>query len=190
MSAGATNLGVVRILADVGAAFLALLLAATVLHKALRWKSALAATRALTDTSDGLSATLLAMALLAEACAALLLADSLLNPAARASGALAAAVIWVGYSGFMLRALVQQRNDIDCGCSFGAGHVPLGHYQLARNTTLIALAAFLASTSVSAPAYSAPAFAPSLLAASMLLVAYAALDQVMALRPLRAGALQ
>ncbi len=106
-------------------------------------------------------------------------------PEFRAAGGLLAALIWSGYLLLISAAIVRGRRDVDCGCSFGGAHAPLGAYQVARNLCLIAAAAAVAA--VPAAGVTAPATAQQVLAACALLALYAALDQVMATSAPRAG---
>jgi hypothetical protein len=107
-------------------------------------------------------------------------------PAYRAAGGALAALIWGGYLFLILRAIVQGRREVDCGCSFGAAPGPLGMYQVLRNAGLtvmgVSVTAFSAAT-----AGDAGFGLQTALAACALLSLYAALDQVMTLMPPRAG---
>jgi hypothetical protein len=115
-------------------------------------------------------------------------------PAYRLAGGLLAALIWGGYLALILRAIGAGRRDVDCGCSFGtasfgtarfgAARHSLGAFEVARNTLLVVFALLVAGSALSAP----PRIAASqVLAAGALLALYGALDQVMALGPLRRG---
>ena len=84
----------------------------------------------------------------------------------------------------MLRAIVRGRRDVDCGCGFGPTGHPLGAFDVARNAVLVAFALLVAGSAASG----AEAVAASqALAGCALLALYGALDQVMALQPLRRG---
>jgi hypothetical protein len=83
-----------------------------------------------------------------------------------------------------LRAIAEGRRDVDCGCSFGRTRHPLGVFEGARNVVLVAMALLVAASAGGAP----PLAASQLLAACAFLALYGALDQVMALQPLRRGA--
>jgi hypothetical protein len=115
-------------------------------------------------------------------------AVALLVPSTRMAGAAMAALLWSVYLALLLRAIRSDRRDVDCGCSFGmraaTAHRPLGAFQVARNTALVILACGVAAVSARG---SVVAPASQMLAAFALLALYAALDQVMALRPLRSG---
>jgi hypothetical protein len=169
--------------------FLALLAAASALHKAFGAERARQAARALLPDAGARGASLAVVAaMLGEACAAVLL----LAPSARALGASLAALIWTGYLLVLARAALAGRTDLDCGCSFGAGHRRLGRFQLARGAVLVGLAAVVVATRLGAGAAAhggtetASAAALGITAATWL-VLYGALDQVMALGPLRSG---
>jgi len=129
----------------------------------------------------------------ASATLAVILAESLAGlllwvPAYRAAGALLAALVWGGYLALILRAIAKGRRDVECGCSFGASLRPLGAYQVTRNAALIGAAAAVAA--VSSMSGSAAVTASQVPAALGLLALYAALDQAMALQPLRSGAVR
>ena len=115
---------------------------------------------------------------LLEFCAGVLL----VVPVTRYAGAALALLIWSVYFLLIARAWAAGRRDVDCGCSFGSLHQPLGAFPLLRNVSLVAigLALVLGPTDVS------DLLSPSkILAGLALLALYAALDQVMALRPIR-----
>ena len=104
-----------------------------------------------------------------------------------AGGALAA-LIFGTYLFLILRAIAQERRDVDCGCSFGAARRPLGAYQAVRNAGLTGMALLVAvvfASTVSGPVLGLQ----TTLAAFALLSLYAALDQVMTLMPPRSGEL-
>jgi hypothetical protein len=164
-----------------GAAFLAVLLAASAVHKAADWGRSLRVVRGFGGIPGPLAGPALGASVVCELLAGVLL----LVPASRAQGAVLAAVVWTGYLALLLRAFLQKRRDVDCGCSFGAAHRPLGAFQITRNVVLVGASAGVAAVSASG---SVPALAASqLLGAGALLALYGALDQVMALQPLRAG---
>ena len=108
------------------------------------------------------------------------------TPVSRAAGGAIAALIWGGYLGLILRAIAQGRRDADCGCSFGAGHRPLGAYHVARNAGLTGAALLVAGCAASA---AGPVIASQILAAVALLALYGAFDEVMSLTAPRTGAL-
>jgi hypothetical protein len=180
MMGGIAMLGVMRILIAQLAAFLALLLLASAVHKAIRWPHTQRVIRNFARVpAAASSATALAAALIEALAGALLLA-----PAYRAAGAVLAALLWAAYLALIVRAIVNGRRDVDCGCSFGRVHRPLGAFQVLRNAVLVFLAVLVA---VSAAGGSVPVTASEVLAACALLALYGALDQVMALQPLRRG---
>ena len=98
-----------------------------------------------------------------------------------------AAFIWTLYAALIVRAILQGRREVDCGCSFGPTSKPLGSFQIARNLVLAALAVFIAWAS--AFRGTAPTQGIFVLGGLALLALYGALDQVMALQPLRRGEL-
>ena len=182
---GGTSLGsAMPSLAAQMAAFQAMLLAATAVHKAARWTHSLAVMRQFAGVPDVLAAASLGVAIAVESAAGALL----MAPAYRTTGAVLAALIWTLYVAFIVRAIVQGRRDVDCGCSFGPTSRPLGSFQIARNLVLAALAVFIAWVSViDGPV--PPAQGSFVLGGLALLALYGALDQVMALQPLRSGEL-
>jgi len=96
-------------------------------------------------------------------------------------------LIWGGYLALILRAIAQGRRDVDCGCTFGVTHRPLGVFQVVRNVVLTGLALMVAAGS--AAGVTGPIVASQILAAVVLLTLYGVLDQVMALTPPRGGEL-
>jgi uncharacterized membrane protein YphA (DoxX/SURF4 family) len=110
----------------------------------------------------------------------------LLIPACRAAASVLAAMIWCAYLLLILRAIGRGRREVDCGCTFGSAHRPLGVYQVARNAGLVCMALLVAGASATGDATAL--FASQVLAAIALLVLYGALDQTMALMPGAGGA--
>jgi hypothetical protein len=170
------------------ASFASLLLALAAVHKL---SGHARATQAVQDLT-GLPRTLAAPAASAIAAAELAAAAGLWIAPLRFDAALLAALIWSGYFVFLLQAVAAGRSDVDCGCSFGAAHRPLGLFQMLRAAMLALLGFVIALSAAIAPgalAYdvSMAAIATQLLAGAALLALYAALDQVMSLQPLRAG---
>jgi hypothetical protein len=165
------------------ATFQAMLLAASAVHKAVRWTHSRNVMRQFAGVPGVLAGTSLGVATAVELAAG----AQLLVPAYRATGAALATLIWTLYLALIVRAIVQGRRDVDCGCSFGPTPRPLGSFQIARNLVLAALAAFIAW--VSAFGSTVPAQGTFLLGGLALLALYGALDQVMALQPLRSGEL-
>jgi hypothetical protein len=182
MVAGIGMIGVMRVLIAQLAAFLALLLLASAVHKAIRWPHTRRVVRDFARVPAAASSITALAAALSEALAGALL----FAPAYRPAGALLAALLWAAYLALIVRAIVQGRRDVDCGCSFGRAHGALGAFQGARNAVLVFLALLVA---VSAAGGSVPVTASEVLAACALLALYGALDQVMALQPLRRGEL-
>jgi hypothetical protein len=170
----ATTIGVARLLAAQAAAFLALLLIASAIHKIARP----ARTREVIEGFAGIPQPFAYLALIGVPLAELLAGVGVGYPASRAAAALFAALIWSAYLLLILRAIFQGRRYLDCGCSFGVTHRPLGNYQVLRGAMLIALAIMVAALSAGSEG---TAFAGSeLLAAAAFLGLYAALDQAVA----------
>jgi hypothetical protein len=174
------KLEVMRLLSAQLAAFLALLLAAAAVHKWMRSAHLRTAVQELAGVPRAAAAWAVMAAALGEALAAAML----FVPAYRAAGAVLAALMWGGYLALILRAIAAGRRDVDCGCSFGRTRHPLGVFEAARNVVLVAMALLVAASAGGAP----PLAASQLLAACAFLALYGALDQVMALQPLRRGA--
>jgi Methylamine utilisation protein MauE len=173
--------GVAQELAVQLAAFQAVLLLASGLHKLLRRGR----TREVLQDFAGVPRTLAPLGVALVSFAEILAGSLLWVPGLRAAGGALAVLIWSGYLLLIVRAIAQGRREVDCGCSFGSAHANLGMYQVARNLCLIGTAVLL--TLVSAAGLAAPVAAAEIPAAFALLVLYGALDQVMALAPPRAG---
>jgi hypothetical protein len=109
----------------------------------------------------------------------------MLMPSDRIVGATLACTLWLAYLALMLHAIASGRTNVDCGCSFGAAHRPLGSFHIVRNAVLLGFGAVVLA--VCALSGSDSIQGSQFLAAFALLALYGALDQVMALRPLRAG---
>jgi hypothetical protein len=161
------------------AAFLALLLAASAAHKALGWRRTQRVVRDFAGVPRSAASGAAFVACVAEALAG----ASLMVPDYRRAGAGLAAAIFAVYLGLIARAVVQRRGEVDCGCSFGAGRKNLGAFEVARNAALFASALMLTVYANEASSIAAS----QLLAACALLALYGALDQVMALQPMRRG---
>jgi hypothetical protein len=187
MMSAASTAGVMALLAAQLAAFLALILLASGLHKLIRR----ARSQAVVREFAGVPRALAPFTVLAIATAELLAGLMLLMPAYRAVGGVLAALIWAAYLGLILRAIAQGRRDVDCGCTFGIAHRPLGAFQVTRNVVLVVMAALVSgSTPVSMGSMAdGPIIASQILAALALAALYGALEQVMALRPPRGGVL-
>lgn len=175
--------GVVQSLAALMAAFQAMLLAASAVHKMARWTSALSVMREFARVPGALAGPAVGAVAALELTAGILLTV----PAWRAMGALLAGLIWALYLALIVRAIAEGRRDVDCGCSFGPASRPLGFFQIARNLVLAIFALFISGVS----SFGGPGPAPGsyVLGGLALLALYGALDQVMALRPLRGGEL-
>jgi Methylamine utilisation protein MauE len=178
---GFTVIEVIQTLTAQLAAFAALLLTASAAHKIVQWSSSQNVVRQFAGVPASLAAPALTATVLGEVVAGVLL----VVPAYRTTGAILAASIWAVYLALLLRAIAQGRRGINCGCSFGPSQRPLGSFQVARNTVLLGFAVFVALGS--AMSGNIPVQGSQALAACALLALYAALDQVMALRPLRSG---
>jgi uncharacterized membrane protein YphA (DoxX/SURF4 family) len=171
---------VAELLLAQAAGFLALLLLVSALHKWLGLERAAQAVGSLCRVRGSAARSVALVASVAEVSAGVLL----ILPAMREVGAALAALIFSGYLALLVRALLEGRRDIDCGCTLGRVRRPLGAFEVARNGVLAALALliFVASAGAAAP------LAPSQLLGSLAFLAlYAALDQVAGLAPLRKG---
>src|SRR5579872_5293366 len=134
------------------AGFLAWLLAASALHKALNPTASVAAAAALTrhpaaagtaprtavapPGAGARALTVLAVVLEGGACALLFSSGQLLR-----AGALLAAALFATYWVALAKALREGRTAIDCGCHFGSHRPEISGFDLKRNAVLIALAA-------------------------------------------------
>jgi hypothetical protein len=170
---------VTRFLIGEAAVFLALLLAASAIHKIARWDRTRAAARDFAGIPAAAAAYGVVAACLIEALSAALL----MAPSYRELGARLAALVLALYLGLIVRAILLGRRDVDCGCSFGAPQRALGAFEVGRNTLLVILASLVA---VSGNAV-APPSPTDILAAVAFLALYGALDQVMGLKPMRKG---
>jgi hypothetical protein len=169
-------------LAAQAAMFLAILLLATAFHKVKRWHTARISAGELLGLSKHLTLAAAAGAVAVEVLAAILL----FVPAYRLTGVLMTVVMWSGYTVLLVRARAQGRS-IDCGCSFGEARHTLGLFEIHRNLVLIVLAMLVAWSCASCG--SIPATPSQMIAACAMLALYAAIDQVLALPPLRSGEL-
>ncbi len=163
------------------AAFLAVLLLASAAHKGMRF----ARTRKVVQEFAGVPRPASAAAAWAAALCELLAGAALLAPAYRLLGASLAALIWGAYLALILRAIDQGRREVDCGCSFASKAHPLGAFEVTRNVVLVTFAVLVG---LSAASGTVPVAASQVLAACAFLALYGALEQVMAVRPLRRGA--
>jgi hypothetical protein len=183
MTTAASTLGVFQLLVVQLAAFQALLLLASGLHKLIRRDR----TQAVVHEFAGVPRYLAPFAVVIVAVAEMLASLLLWTPSYRVVGGLLAALVWGGYLSLILRAIAQGRRDVDCGCTFGAGRRPLGVFQVVRNVMLAGTAMLVAAGS--AASGTGAVIASQILAAFALLALYGALDQVMSLTPLRTGEL-
>ena len=193
MMSTASTAGVMALLAAQLAAFLALILLASGLHKLIRRDRS----RAVVREFAGVPRVLAPFTVLAVAAAELLAGLLLLTPAHRTVGGVVAALIWAAYLGLILRAIAQGRRDVDCGCTFGIAHRPLGAFQVTRNSVLVLMATLVSGSALTSGSalvsleFTAgdSVIASQILAALALAALYGALEQVMALRPPRGGVL-
>jgi hypothetical protein len=163
------------------AAFEAFLLIVSAGHKVVKWSYSRGVVLKFAKVPVVLAAPALAGVALVESIAGAML----MIPAYRTVGGLLAASVWTVYLALIVRAIIQGRRDADCGCSFGPTQRPLGWFQVTRSALLLAVAATV--TGVSALGGSVAVEGSQVLAACALLALYGALDQVMALLPLRSG---
>lgn len=171
---------IVTILSATLSLVLAALLAMAAIHKLTDRERMTLAVAGLTGLPLALAPMALAMAGAVEAAAAVLL----LMPESAALGASLAALLWAAYLGFILMAMARGRRSLDCGCSFGKRHAPLGGFAILRNLLLVALGGFVAVV----PPHGSPLSDPgTLLAALGFVMLYAAADQVSALSAYRKG---
>jgi len=190
MMSEASTAGIMTQLAAQLAAFLSLLLLASGLHKLIRRGRSQSVAREFA----GVPRALAPAAVVAVAATELIAAIMLWTADGRAAGGALAAMIWGGYLGLMLRALAQGRRDVDCGCTFGFAHRPLGAFQVTRNAILVGMGALVGIGGLMAGAPADAGFAAGgsviasqILAALTLAALYGALEQAMALRPPRGG---
>ncbi len=168
------------------AAFEALLLLTSAVHKSIRWRHLRDVVRQFAGVRPSLATPVLGCVVILEVAAG----GALFIPRFRSIGAVLAASIWAVYWVLILRAIAQGRRDADCGCTFGPTRRPLDTYQVSRNLVLLALATWVAVDFQAGNGSSGGGLQGSqLLAAFALLTLYGALDQVMALGPLRSGEL-
>jgi len=119
LTMGSLSGGTAGVLAAQLAAFVAVLLAVSAGHKVVKWSYSRNVVREFAGLPHHVATAALAAAALGEAVAGVLL----LLPGAhlRMIGASLAAAIWAAYLVFILRAVLQGRREVDCGCSFGSG---------------------------------------------------------------------
>ena len=191
MMSAASTAGVMALLAPPLAVFLALVLLASGLHKLFRRSRS----RSVVREFAGVPGFLAPFAAMAVAVSELLAGLLLLMPAYRAVGGVLAASIWAAYLGLILRAIAQGRRDVDCGCTFGIAHRPLGAFHVARNAVLVSMGALVCAGALVAVPVSMGSTAggsvkvSEILATLALTALYGALEQVMALTPPRGGVL-
>jgi len=169
-----------RVLSAQLAAFEALLLLVSAVHKLVKWSHSRGVLRQFAGVPASLTALVLAVVCTAEFVAAAML----VTPSTRIAGALLACLLWTAYLTLLLRAIVSGRRDLDCGCSFGSAH-RLGSFHIVRNGVLLGFAMLVVAVCIWSG--SDKVQGSQVLAAFALLALYGALDQVMALRPLRGG---
>ena len=192
MMSAASTAGVMGLLVSPLAAFLALLLLLSGMHKIIRRDRSQSVVREFA----GIPRVLAPFAVVVVAGTESLAGVLLLMPAYRVAGGVLAALLWAAYLGLILRAIAQGRRDVDCGCTFGIAHRPLGAFQVTRNALLVGVSTLVAvgaRVSMGAPANIGSTAGGSvmiseILAVLALMALYGALEQVMALTPPRGGA--
>lgn len=70
-------------------------------------------------------------------------ASALVWPSTQRIGAGTAAALWLCYTSLLLRALLRDRPEVDCGCDSAAGDRPVDGMKLLRTTTLAVAAAIV-----------------------------------------------
>jgi hypothetical protein len=170
---------VARVLLAQLAAFLAVLLVASAVHKALSWGRTWTVVQNFAGVPRSAASGAVVAACTIEGLAGLLL---LLPDHRRAGAALAIAILGL-YLALIVRAVAQRRGVVDCGCSFGASPRRLGAFEIARNAVLLVSAVLLLACADAV----APLVPSQLLAACALLALYGAVDQLTALQPMRQG---
>jgi Methylamine utilisation protein MauE len=185
MTNAASTAGIMTQLAAQLAAFLALLLLASGLHKLIRRGRSQSVMREFA----GVPRILAPATVIAVAATELIAGAMLLTPAYRAPGGALAALIWTGYLCLIVRAMAQGRRDVDCGCTFGMARHPLGMFQVTRNAVLVGMGVLAAVGSLMAGGAAAGMGFSQILAALSLAALYGALEQAVALRPPRGGVL-
>lgn len=180
MTPGVATSDVTQLLIAQLAAFLALLLAASAIHKVLDWRRTLGVVRDFAGVPRAAAGAAFAAVSVAELFAGALL----VVPKYRMAGAWLATLILAAYLALILRALLANRRVVDCGCSFGPARGGLGAFEVGRNALLIAMALLVA---VSGSVSEAPVMASQAFGACVFLALYVAIDQVMSVRPMRPG---
>ena len=132
MTTAASMLGVIQALVVQLAAFQAVLLLASGLHKLIRRHRTQAVVHEFARVPRYLAPFAVGLVAAAELFAGLLL----LTPSHRAAGGVLAALIWGAYLLLILRAIAQGRREVDCGCTFGAARRPLGRTKSRRNAVI------------------------------------------------------
>lgn len=161
------------------AAFLAVLLAAAAVHKALVPRASVAAVSTLVRVPRALAGPAVVLAATLE----LLAAVGLLTGAGRAAGALLAMLLFALYLALLGGALRRGERGIDCGCHFGGPGRGLGFRELARNAVLVVLAGLVAAGARAAP--TGVLAARHLLIGAACFALYLAVESLVALPPVR-----
>ena len=169
-------------------AFVSLLLLASGVHKLRGRERAAQAVTQLTGLPAGRAGVLAVLLGLLEIAAGV----GLWVAPLRVDAALLAVLLWSGYFVFLVQAVASGARAVDCGCSFASGHAEIDLFAVLRAGALALLAMLVACSAGVAPGavpYEAGAAAvgTEVLAGLGLLALYIALDQVMALKPLRPG---
>lgn len=153
--------------------FLALLLTASALHKGFQFERVRNAAAALVGLSGHWASAAVTLVTSLESLAALLICV----PGARPLGAWMAVGIFAMYLAVILRAIVKDSREVDCGCSFGSAHRRLGAFEVCRNSIVLMTAI---AVSIHSSASEASLSFPDLLPAFVFLALYFAVDEVMA----------
>lgn len=173
--------GILGALAVQVCAFLAALLFASAIHKLVQR----ARSRRAAQSLAGLGATTAAIAVVGAAAVEAIAATALLMPSERVAGALIAAGVWGGYFVALWRMVATGREDVDCGCSFGAARHAPGASRLRRTGGLAVIALLAAAAARAGGARGTVAFgeaATAVCAALALLALYLSFDQAAGLR--------
>jgi uncharacterized membrane protein YphA (DoxX/SURF4 family) len=161
------------------AAFLAALLIASAIHKVFSWRRTRTVVQEFAGVPRGAASAAALAACTFEALAGALL---ILPDHRRAGAAFATAILGI-YLALIARAVALRRGVVDCGCSFGGGSRNIGKFEIVRNAALLAAALLLLACADGI----ATMASSQLLAACALLALYGAVDQLMALQPMRQG---
>ena len=121
------------------AAFIAVLLVSSAVHKASKFRRTAEATARLTGLRTEWASPLAMLSIVTEISSALLIFYS----DTRQLGAVTVTGLWLFYLAFIVRSLAKGNSGLDCGCSFGKKASPLGPFEIYRNLFLICASAFV-----------------------------------------------